>query len=56
MNIQQAKSLALPDFLARLGHKPTHTRGQALWYRSPFRAENTPSFKVDGARNIWFDF
>ena len=55
MNIAQAKSLPLSEFLARLGYLPTHTRGDALWYHSPLRNERTPSFKINAARNIWFD-
>jgi hypothetical protein len=55
MNIAQAKSVPLPEFLARLGYLPTHTRGNALWYCSPLRNEKTPSFKIDHPRNIWFD-
>lgn len=27
-----------------------------LWYRSPFREEDTPSFKVDPIKNEWHDF
>lgn len=56
MNIKEAKAIPLLELLARLGHKPTHTRGSAIWYRSPLRGENTPSFKVDAIKNVWFDF
>ncbi len=56
MNIKEAKAIPLPELLARLGHQPSHTRGSALWYRSPLRVEHTPSFKVDAVKNVWFDF
>ena len=28
----------------------------AVWYRSPYREEHTPSFKVNPEKNLWFDF
>ena len=31
-------------------------QGNNLWYYSPFRNENEPSFKVNLARNEWYDF
>lgn len=56
MNTAQAKELSLPDFLGRLGFEPARVRGQDAWYTSPFRpAEHTPSFKIDQAKNVWFD-
>ena len=27
-----------------------------MWYSAPYRTERTPSFKVDIAKNVWFDF
>ena len=27
-----------------------------MWYSAPYRTERTPSFKVDTAKNVWFDF
>jgi hypothetical protein len=57
MNSKQAKELSLPDFLGRLGHEPARTRGNDIWYTSPFRPnEKTPSFKIDHQKNVWFDF
>ena len=56
MNTKQAKAAPLHEFLARLGHQPTTIRGNDLWYKSPFRlSERTPSFKIDRARNVWYD-
>jgi hypothetical protein len=57
MNSKQAKELSLPQFLHQLGYAPAHRRGQDIWYTSPFRPnEQTPSFKIDHAKNFWFDF
>jgi hypothetical protein len=56
MNIQQAKRLPLEHILEKLGHKPHHERHGELWYVSPFRQEAEPSFKINPARNIWYDF
>ncbi|MCD8318773.1 MAG: toprim domain-containing protein [Paraprevotella sp.] len=50
------KRFPIEDFLARLGHHPVQRRANAVWYRSPYREERTPSFKVHPERNLWFDF
>lgn len=50
------KRFPLEDFLARLGHHPVQRRVNAIWYRSPYREEHTPSFKVNPEKNLWFDF
>lgn len=56
MNIKQAKTIALTDYLQCLGFFPAMTRGNEFWYRSPFRPdERTPSFKIDASKNVWFD-
>jgi DNA primase len=56
MNTKQAKAAPLHEFLAHLGHQPTTIRGNDLWYKSPFRvSERTPSFKIDRAKNVWYD-
>ena len=57
MNSKQAKELDLVEFVARMGHTPSKTRGNDIWYRSPFRPEEkTPSFKIDAQKNVWYDF
>lgn len=60
MNLQQAKLLSLPDLLSKLGHSPVKERkgGAELWYCSPFRNENEPSFHTTlrNGRWIWNDF
>ena len=56
MDIEKMKRFPLEDFLARLGHHPVQRRTNAVWYRSPYREERTPSFKVNPEKNLWFDF
>lgn len=60
MNTEQAKKLSLPDLLAKLGHLPVQEKknGYELWYRSPFRDEQAPSFHTSflGGKWIWNDF
>jgi len=43
------------DYLLLLGHKPAKIRGNDHWYFSPFRNEQTPSFKVNTKFNVWYD-
>ena len=43
-------------YLARLGHEPVRRSGNELWYRAPYRNERTPSFRVNVAKQLWYDF
>jgi hypothetical protein len=54
-NCQQANQIDMVDYLASLGHEPKKERNQNYWYKSPFREEKTPSFKVDLRLNLWYD-
>ncbi|MVT07741.1 toprim domain-containing protein [Chitinophaga tropicalis] len=57
MNCEQARKIDIVDFLGRLGFSPArHPKPQIYWFHSPFRDENTPSFKVDRSANEWRDF
>ncbi|MDD3504245.1 MAG: hypothetical protein PHE63_09210 [Eubacteriales bacterium] len=55
MNIEQAKRIKLEKFLKKLGLEPIEANGNRLWYYSPFRKEEVPSFIVDVLNNVWFD-
>lgn len=55
MNCQQANEIDLVDYLASLGFKPVKIRQNDYWYLSPYRSENTASFKVSRSKNVWFD-
>ena len=55
MNASQAKAIPLEEILGKYGHAAAYRRGADLWYRSPFRAEETPSFVVNTRKNVWYD-
>lgn len=54
--IKEIKSIPLAVFSSRLGHEPAARKGTRLWYKSPLRQEQTPSFKVETTLNCWYDF
>lgn len=54
--LKEIKSIPLAAFLSRLGHEPAARKGTRLWYKSPLRQEQTPSFKVETTLNCWYDF
>ena len=54
--IDAIRQIPLADFLARLGHEPVRGSGNELWYRAPYRSERTPSFRVNVAKQLWYDF
>lgn len=55
-DIQQLKRLSIRDYLSRRGIQPARENSRCGFYLSPFRAELTPSFKVDYVQNLWCDF
>ena len=55
MTFTEAKTIAIIQYLSSLGIEPAYIRGNDHWYRSPFRKERTPSFKVNSRLNVWFD-
>lgn len=55
-DIDMIRRIPLADFLARLGHEPVRRSGNELWYRAPYRNERTPSFRVNVAKQLWYDF
>ena len=56
MDVRQMREIPIADFLNAMGVCPAKQRGQVLWYSAPYRMERTPSFKVNTAKNVWFDF
>ena len=56
MNIQEAKTIKLADYLQSLGYSPVKQQGKSLWYKSPFREETEASFKINTELNQWYDF
>ena len=56
MNIEHIKSLSLKDYLTNKGHYPVKEYTTYGMYRSLFREESSPSFKVDYRANLSYDF
>jgi len=60
MNVREAKKLNLPAIMSSLGYQPIKQvkNGLELWYLSPFREEQEPSFHTSflGGKWIWNDF
>ncbi len=55
MNCIEAKKIDIVSFLERIGFAGAE-KGGFFWCRSPFRNENTASFRVDQGVNTWKDF
>jgi CHC2-type zinc finger protein/Toprim domain-containing protein len=56
MTISEMKAFDLVDYLQSHGFLPAKIQGTNYWYKSPFRDERTPSFKVNRKLNTWYDF
>ena len=52
MNTNEAKRIRIEEYLHSLGYNPVRRQGNSLWYKSPFRDEQEPSFKVNTERNL----
>jgi DNA primase len=57
MNCNQAKQIKIESFLSQRGINPVKIahNNESLFYKSPFRDEKTPSFKVNTVDNVWYD-
>lgn len=56
MTTEDIKRISLKDYLQQNGIYPTKEYSAYGLYKSPFRDEHTPSFKVDYTTNLWYDF
>jgi len=56
MTIKEAKAIDMVAYLSMQGFEPARIKGVNFWYYSPFRHENSPSFKVNRNLNQWYDF
>lgn len=56
METGNIKDIQIRDYLKSRGFYPAREYSGYGMYRSPFRDENTPSLKVDYAKNLWYDF
>ncbi|TXJ27608.1 MAG: DNA primase [Chitinophagaceae bacterium] len=55
LSCNQANQIDLVDYLAQLGYTSKKIIRNDHWFLSPFRDENTPSFKVNRQLNVWYD-
>jgi len=55
MNCAEANQIDMVDYLNSMGYQPQKISGNDYWYLSPLRDENHASFKVDRAKNVWYD-
>lgn len=56
MQADNIKNIPIRDYLKNQGTYPAKEYSGYGMYKSPFRDERTPSFKVDYNRNLWCDF
>ncbi|MBD0723846.1 hypothetical protein B6A10_01490 [Flavobacterium sp. L1I52] len=56
MDIRTIKNTPISTVMNRLGFCIIRTNDSNLWYKSPFRNEQTASFKVDSKKNLYYDF
>ena len=57
MNIKQAKEkFTIEEVLLRMGHQPEPgSRGDDLWFKSPFRNEEKASFHLNHRGDVYYD-
>lgn len=55
MNCNKVNEFSIVSFLQSHGIEPARVGTKEVWYLSPIRVENTPSFKVDIRLNRWYD-
>lgn len=55
-SIETLKQTSVKRYLAEKGINPAKEYTTYGMYKSPFRNEYTPSFKVDYTANLWYDF
>ncbi len=56
MNCSQANEMSIAGFLMSKDIVPAKRTGNNFWYCSPLRNDKDPSFKIDGIKNLWYDF
>lgn len=54
-NLDSIRSKSIVGYLASVGVLPSATTSKYVWFKSPLRAENEPSFTVDRETNRWRD-
>ena len=54
MTIDEIKAISIKDYLGSMSIYPTKNYSYYGMYKSPFRNEHTPSFKVDYNQNLTY--
>ena len=55
-DLSRIKRYSIVEYLERKGIKPVRSTPAYALYRSPFREDTHPSFKVDTEKNLWIDY
>ncbi len=56
MNTQKIKEqIKIHEYLHSIGLFPAKEKGDDVWFLSPFRKEQKPSFKVNKVLNLWYN-
>jgi DNA primase len=55
IDCNSAREICMIDLLHNLGYRSEKENEKDAWYRSPFRNETVPSFKISKKLNRWFD-
>lgn len=55
MNIEQANTIPMSEFLKKLNILPYRDYQCSALYKAPHRIEKTASFRVSKTKNVWFD-
>jgi len=56
MTVEQANNISIKQYLSGLNIFSVKEKERYGMYRSPFRPDTEPSFKVDYRQNLWYDF
>ncbi len=55
-DIKEIAAISIKYYLARIGIYPVKEKNSYGMYLCPFRADTTPSMKVDYVKNLWCDY
>ncbi len=55
MNCEEANRISMIEYLSGLGYQPKKMSRVDYWYLYPLREETSASFKVNAAKNCWYD-
>ena len=55
-DLSRIKRYSIVEYLERKGIKSVRRTPSYALYRSPFREDTHPSFKVDTEKNLWIDY